>query len=540
MRKLVAQWFAAFVFLLGAACPAQAYVVQAYWSGGTFEYSVNVQTFVDRINGHSLTSTEARFWNQYAVSEWVSRSGIPIAADYLGDTTDDCGDHGGATRENTVEVEWGCAPGESSPCTTLATTTSTWSGGTLLEADMCVWGGSANWELQLANIATTEVDLVGLLVHEYGHMLGLGDVNGVPAGTMDGGYLGGGLNRYLFGDDIEGLRDAYDSITIQGLASYWREFDDYWDTWSSSRSMGGSQSFQPRRADIGSDSSGNDYVVAAAADHDGDYVHFKRAAYPLGTSATWTNYAFAYDSWVTPAITSNHDPTSGTFVAAWPEPTDTEASCGAMRFLKTTGAFASGNTTATESDFCTLVAPAIEWVDGTGRDYYLLVWLDFDFSTEENTGEILYATSSSGTSWSSATRTGIYALDTPGVACEESGDCQLTYVRASLDQSQLVNRAITMSTGGAMTLGSYTTKSIYLQRESDIVWADGNGTWMGIYHYTTDYDWLSKGYGSFYTYYNVTNPMPTAGYSSVGESSEHPGTLAGNIGFEETYLFFVD
>lgn len=524
--------------VLGLSSPAAGYVLKAYkWENGDFTYHVNTSSF-GNVNGHSVSSAEGEFWTQYAVSQWTSRTGANLNVSYGGSTTASCLDDNDGL--NTVEVRSGCHPNGCHVNGSVFAGNPGDDGTYYVERDLCIWGDANNWELQMASIASGEVDLVAVLVHEFGHMLGLGDVaNPTPGGTMDGGYRGGGLQRYIYADDLAGIRAQYAGEGVQSLGGYWRAWDTSSDSWSARRSFGGTH-FQPWKGDIGSYSNtGTDYVVMAQTDTDGDRIYFHRASYPLGTSPSWTTYSRNRESWVTPAITSNHDLSDGEFVAAWPEPTDVidPGECGHIRFSKSTTAMSSGYTTTWS--FCTLLSPALEWVDGSGRNYYLLVYVNFDFGTPSNTGEMMYATSDDGLYWSSPSSTGLYTLDTPGLACEYNGECQLAYVRASSDTSELVTRAITMSTSKTMSLGSFNTNGDRIEREPDIVYSYLDSVWLGTHHWTTNDDWLSRGWGTIYSVDSSSNPLPGSGYDSV-ESAEHPAKLVGNPWYWETYLFHID
>lgn len=150
-----------------------------------FSYKIDSASF-SKITTHAVSSTEGIFWVQWALGVWADRSGIDITPTYGGTTTLDCD----ATADSTQVVGVSASNCFSPACGVRArwipTTTS---GNTITESDMCIYNGAATWELRQAYVAADspsaegERDFAAILVHEWGHWLGL---NHTTATTMDG------------------------------------------------------------------------------------------------------------------------------------------------------------------------------------------------------------------------------------------------------------------------------------------------------------------------------------------------------------------
>jgi len=91
--------------------------------------------------------------------------------------------------------------------TEQARTTIYWTGSEIFEADVRV--NAANFSYSLGeNTNPTEVDLVSLLVHEFGHVLGLGHT--VTSGSVMNFSLDEGQDRReLSGEDLASLKCEY-------------------------------------------------------------------------------------------------------------------------------------------------------------------------------------------------------------------------------------------------------------------------------------------------------------------------------------------
>ena len=283
------------------------------WPGGVYNYRINVTSFQQYLGSLSLTAAEVAYWIPYAMSAWRERTGIDgsLTLNYVGTSTasnNTCTNHDGT---NQVYVVNGCRGGLTPPCTTVAET-KRWPwppvGSPITEADTCVYGGAAGptafsclggWRVRIDNFPNDQKDLIGLLVHEFGHTLGLGHYNGsvMQTGAYECGNI---LSRYPYGDDIDGMRSLY-GYGLGGIpAAFWREkFAS--SPWSGEVAVTPADGVWPVLAAVGRSGSGSKVVVTELSDT-GNVIAFNRATYPLLASSTWTAPSATVNSWRTPAV----------------------------------------------------------------------------------------------------------------------------------------------------------------------------------------------------------------------------------------------
>lgn len=493
---------------------------------GGVKFRVNTSS-VSNLNGITLSSGDFLDWVAYAASQWNKQTGLTLDNGYLGTTTGSCS---ADNSYNDISVLSGCAAPIDGGCTVLATQVyaDNDSNGIIDPGrnDLCIWGGSADWEVLASDLGSTEIDLVAVLVHEFGHMLGLADTTNSAA--MNGGYQGSS-GRYLYSDDIVGMR-TIQSSKLTSYFAYWRSWNDGTSSWSSATAFGSSVKNFPVRGTIGT-SGGSNYVVASTVANDGASVKFSRAAYPL--SGSWTTYSYNYPSWTTPAVTSNE---SDTFVAAWPLPRLTRnTTCPGFRFLQSTSGFSAAQTYVL-TDMCSSLAPGLAYDEDTSL--YVMVWVD---TFGSNVGDVMSRTSSDGVNWSTPavllSRSSYGgALETVNISCGEH--CQVSYIRGSSSTPQPTTRRIYVYGAGSVGPSSYnnsTTTTIL--REVDLEYSKFSSLWHTSPLYTGSTDWKTRGAGIIYHGTDNSNPHD-AGSSSIGVASVAPASIIAG-GFATEYLFYI-
>ncbi len=411
--------------------------------------------------------------------------------------------------------------------------------GVLVEWDICIWGGNAaKFEAATSNTEPTgEWHILNVMVHEWGHVLGLRDIPSTTAGgLMHGGVERGNNGANLFGDDIKGVRVRHPGLRPMGLRSYWRSYSDLTDSWNPRHSISNTNYFRPIRATIGKAFGTSKVIGTGLVEPNAvspSKIKFFAADYPLTYSKTWNTNFYTEYAWDSPAIASNN---TGTFVAALPLKTEyARNGCSGMKFYRSTNGFVTASTYS-YSNMCSMISPAIAW--NSHWQKWIIVWSDYDPIIEENTNRMMYSTSSDGSFWATPKVLGRFTNATPGLACHYGGECVLTYVRGSDFSPNVVARKVTFNSAGVISLGSYTEYQNFIQREVSVGAKLGN-KWLTGWSYKSSGDWKSKGWGSMYTKFSSSNP-PTGSTASVGESAEHPGSIAAAHDYYNAYLFYVD
>lgn len=403
--------------------------------------------------------------------------------------------------------------------------------GFLEEIGICIYAQNADWEIEANKISTFEVDLLGVLMHEFGHVLGLDH----SAGTvMEAAGLDGNNARHLFGDNIRGLRKKYSPHTFANLQGFWRRWAG--TNWTNDTTIPTGPMYRPISGTVTTTKVVASSISETSSDVTPKYVNFQISNYPLSSSSVWNSrsqyYAggFMYER---PGLGSD----GTTIVAAVPLYYDNVGqSCPGVRFWQTSNHFVSSSTYDL-TDMCTLDAVSITW--NPQRQIWVAVWLDLNRTTEENTDRMLFRTSTDGINWSSPQTIGRYSTAAPTISCQLGtfDQCLLTYTRASATTPTAVSRETSFSSSGTITLNSFTETSSFVQRAvSNSV--NSTGIWTQSYSWTTNTDWRSKGWGKIYT--QASNSIPISATSILVESAEHTGVLVGNQSRFNTYLFYSD
>ncbi len=500
---------------------------------GEYKFRVNSQSMVNNLSGLSLTTTAYESWAAQAASVWRSRTGADIDITYDGSTTTaPCPASNDGT--NIIGAVAGCAePG----CWTWATAFSTYytNTGYMADTDICVYGGSATWEVR-TDVAAGEKDLVGVLVHEIGHALGVSHSNGtvMQSNTHSNGNV---LSRYPYGDDIEFARDTYG---IRSHQEYFKEYDANTTTWDPTYVWSGVINMAPNAA-IGRRSDGSWNVMRAKVNTLGDTVHFTRATYPLSTTPVHTNRWVATDTWRSPSVAARNT-TSELWAAVWPLAQDT-LTCSGAKALASSSAF-DGATIATISDICTIHQIGITYDPSSGRFILAYVGQYPDGSAQESdTGRVFMRTSTNGYSWSAAGEldTGIYATTGPSLACRGDGSCVLGYTNGQLTSQYDRQRAFTVSAGGTITLGSSSTTNNWLSDAPQMATSTSGSPDATI----LELPWpasagnIARGFYYLYSGQYTSFPVFVSSWVYSGDTSVLRPAMASNPGRYRVYSFFA-
>ena len=525
---------------------------QNTWQFRKYNYWVNSGSFVYNITGVSLTGAEARHWVKYASSVWTTRTGAWVTAPMASTIALECYDHGSASYNhdgyNVVSAIPGCRGGGTTNCSEAGFTkrwTSGWFGtGYLVEADVCIsnsqpgTGGPDNWQ-----VSGFGDDLVGVLIHEMGHALGMEhpqDFNppGPSETVMD--FFNSTSIRYRgrvpFGWDHDQLRSMYGSITH---SRHWRRWDG--TSWTVAHSMPGSGSdWQQPGATIAKKNGSNyQYVVAAAVDRYGDRIYFNSSPTPLTSSSTWSSGYITADTYRSPALAWNlQSGSSAIAVAAWPRRLHQEGNTCILETYASNDLFVSGTKKSFwNGQYCTLLQPALSYDRKSGR--FVLAYLHHDPNNGSYHNEVLAMTSINGTSWTAPQPLGIKSTTAPGLACNY-GDCLLTIGR--LDQTQPWHQAwkLNVTSSGSVIQGTATQVQTPVQYRPDagLYYKSGSGwRWLTTHQYSSTTHLPSIGVGDLYLHEDNTLP-PAMDSWSVVDDSYFPGTWASHPFSFDAYLIY--
>lgn len=417
------------------------------WANNEYQFRVNVQSMVSNltVSGIAPSTTDYTLWTTYAAGLWRNRTGADIDITYLGTTTLACAHVNDGT--NVIGAQAGC---KAAGCGTWAESASHWNSvtGALIDNDICLYGGSATWDLR-TDLPSGNKDVVGVLVHEIGHTIGAGHTTGAVMQSDTHG-LGNTLARFPYGDDIAFARAVYGVRTHQ---EYFKEYTASTQSWETTYVGDGVTNMAINGA-IGTGSDGSWQVLRAKVNTTGDHVHFTRAAYPLTSSPSWSNRNSATSTFRSPSVAARGT-SSPLWVAAWPL-AETTVGCAGARFFASTNTFDSV-TAVNVNDICTLHQIGLAYSPTADR-FVMAYVAHFPDNTarESDTGRIFMRTSTNGWSWSSPAEldTGLYTGAGPSLACRADGACVLSYVDGDSIKQYDRQRAFTVSSAGVITLGA--------------------------------------------------------------------------------------
>lgn len=258
----------------------------AQWPTPQFAFRINSSNFVSLIPGIPLSEGEWRAWIFYALSRWNVSTGLDWDPVYQGTSTQN-----GCTQfpdgENTIDATINCVD---AACMTLAIVRRYRSDLDLtqiLEADLCVIAPAplTSWGITDGEINAGAIDIVGVLVHEFGHFLDLGHtLNTVMHPDLAAGRMDYRLPTW---DDIEGARAVFPGTVTLDRARRWRRRDGS-NSWSDETKIPSSNQWIEPTGSIGWSSVNGDVVVVGGLGDSGFPVHLTRTAYPLDSGVSGT------------------------------------------------------------------------------------------------------------------------------------------------------------------------------------------------------------------------------------------------------------
>ena len=532
-------------FVLLVSKPAQSFVTNASWPGRALTYFVNETSFVNNLVGPGLDATGYQWWIAWSWSQWRERAGIDFDFTYGGTTNTGCNVANGIS-ETAARVgcdPWGPAPACNSWARTFARR-DPMDINIIVESDTCVYQTigpvtpvNIQWRVQTDGITTAEKDLPGVLVHEFGHGLGMGHTTGT---VMQGNAFGNGstLSRYPFGDDIEGIQSLYPTRT--GEYRRWKAYTA--GSWGSETTVTTNDVITPTEAVTALTSTGYK-VISTFLRPSGGRVYFSRTAYPLTGASTWTQTFVDGDAWRSPAVAGRWGGLlSNLQVAAWPL-SPTTIACNGMRIARSTDAFATASF-STEAAICSAHSPALAYDYYSGRFVMIYVNQEGSGSANPELTDRLYAvTSLDGVSWTAPQNLNIYSTDAPTLACYGVSDCIMGYARASTELPFQLTRHISVNPGsGAITMGSWAGSTNILQRRPGVFMLNSAGS--SLYHmamtWTTNLTSLANGLGRIWTTTSWANPISSFSWVNTSVDSPHGPSLTGiPAGGGDVYLFYV-
>lgn len=384
------------------------------------------------------------------------------------------------------------------------------------------------------------VDLSGISVHEFGHILGLADsANNV----MSGPTLGQNLARYPVGDDIKGARTLYYNSGQPQI--YWRKLSSAGWSAQSTAPLPGWTHMHVTSA-IGASGSSNVSKVVVGIWGTDQKMYWSRADLPLSSSTSWSTVTVgsSYLSWRPPAVAARKTGTP-LWVSAWSNQWDkTSDACPGVKIFVSTDAFSSG-TIYSQSGICTVQTMALTHDPQSNK--FVLAYVKRAGVNAEN-DKIYMTTSSDGVTWSAevdvANYTGskLYGFDAPGLACAPSGNCMLSYPYDGSNDPVLITRKFTVGSGGLSIESTWTYHPDKVQRTLPAAATSSGGSDRFIFAelWSTDpADW-AESIGAVWTSTSSVVPYSSFDWQGTGITTKHaPAIAAGSSLYDDTYIFYT-
>lgn len=541
--------------------------------GGTMSVKVDVTSFANIPLSPSLTSSRARTLVLHALSQWKERTGANLTFQYGGDVSygGECPTPGNGVNEVGVTTD-PFDPNLDPEFGETFINANVRYGGTgnsqIVEVDICALADLAN----LAGASTStwtnraepsggggelNQDLYGSLVWMFGFGLGLreSDVYGV---TMRSGWNVYRYSaRYLFDDDINGIRALYPPGTNQLLTPYWQAYNPDANSWLGAPAIVPTpfrNSFRRPTIGVGRDNAGADVAILAVTTNDG-HIHLRRANWPITATSSWSSWS----TWGSTQRTSTAtaiaaDPdTPGRWLMAWTEKNSSQVEGWGIRAARSTNTLASAYVAQINggADNPSLHAPALAYDRSTAR-WVLAFTQGGQYDVWENTGEVRISTSLDGATWtlpSAPENAGPwFAVDGPSLACThgiigQSG-CIIAFIDGSVNLPRVVAKHITIHPGnGASTEVATTYVNFVLYQtppSTSYLFVNNNfqRNLLGINWYGNDNATVNARFTLYSSFSDVMPPV-VATWANTGFASDHPATIGSSPLLLETTAIFM-
>jgi hypothetical protein len=503
------------------------------WPNGEFEFYVNENSFtqLDNVSGLSLPANEYGWWVAYAASRWVEDTNADIEISRLGTTNASCAKVANGT--NVIGVWNGCA---ASGCNLWAVAITSQVTGDATDSDICVYEGAATWQVQ-GDLAAGHKDLIGVLVHEIGHSLGLDHTAGTVMDSPT--HNNGNTNsRHPYGDDIAGLESIYGSRTSNPTIRTYTP---------STLSVGSPYSLpigsdMPVSAALGRNASGSWRIFVATVGSGGAAVNLAHTVYPLAATPTWTTAGFGNDTDHPVAVAATDSGASYTVLASV-ESFDTLLNCNGLDLFYSQNAFAGGSSYITSvTSICTNQGVALAYDPTSDRFVMAYLGLAADGSGDEADTNRVYLRSGTHSAFPAATEldTGRYSLGRPSIACSPSDDCVVSFADNADNTPNLINISFSVNpTTGAITLGSAFTDTNFAS-ETIVSRSSGAFPFSWFLRWTSSSTARAANDTQTYVATDTTPPVNVSSWTYLAGFTRRGIAVASNPGRANQYLVEVD
>lgn len=194
-------------WLLLVGAQAQAYAVKQNEAGDPLRWiDGNLGYWVNPENAQGISASQFRFMTDAAAFSWSSVQGVSLNFEYLGETSASGADYTDGKNIVYFEDEW---PEEWDP--SFLALTFTWSieGGEIIAFDLAI--NEDDFDYTATGRGETN-DLMNMLTHEFGHVIGLSHSEVEGATMYHQARTGETDKRNLALDDEEGARYLYGDL----------------------------------------------------------------------------------------------------------------------------------------------------------------------------------------------------------------------------------------------------------------------------------------------------------------------------------------
>lgn len=529
-------------------------------------FSINTQSFVvafaDSIP--NLTETQAEWWVLYAAKQWMVESSAGYELVYDGRTTN-------LPRCQSADyVSDGKAVVAAYPMGAKGLSTG---------EDICIDSGSRYVGTSYPRTDSHELDIVALLVHEFGHWLGLDRVDTCLPGqsicdtqghvedtAMDSSMIQGTpIGRTLCAHDALRMRNRHEGARnidcTRAGGGYRYVVGHHALSWFAHDFRSAAMSykvFSPAGAALVPVSASQHALIASRLVHTDDgpltttgvsFTRMLTASDGSLTSPTELRYTSSgLQASVAPAIAGKQ----GLALAAWPVYQDRYWQCGGITIARSADLFGTAGITTLTGD-CTLRQPALAYDPKSGR--FILAYV-VQSSVRQNYADdpgdplqdaIVVRTSVDGRTWSSPQTLDVYGVpvkstDTPAIACGTSGDCLLTAEISFQTDPRPRPSALDIKVGsdGRVSIVAVGGGSLHTQFHV------GAAASSGGYYWHTQWPWVPSNRvtgGSMYTQLKQGVPLAESDYLwQLQADTSHTlfaPRMAGNTGWPWVYTVFV-